>query len=399
MGIKQRIACVSGRIFLAAAFIFGAGLIHPVDTDAADEIVIGNSALLTGVFGFAGVHAHRANQDFMARLNEQGGIHGREVLYVYEDTAYRTDASVAVFNRLTSQYNISAYYGDSTGFQKLINEELNRRGDILMAGTSFASEINDPEAFPYQFMTGPDYGEQIAILLRYIAETKPDARVVFVFSDTEFGRDPIPKNEAFAKTLGLTVAGKITTPPGNVDVSRNVLQLRRMNPDYVIFQGYVLDPVPEFIQQSRQMGLETRFMGTFWSMDKAVIMQMGELADGYMGVMPYNYYDDPTAEGWAMDAIRKQYGDQYQPTFYLQNYLTMMLFTEAIKRTLDADEPLTAKNMKKHLNTLEDFDTGGIIGVPITLSGNSIPVGRVYQADIAEGRMVPVSDWMDLRDY
>ena len=50
--------------------------------------------------------------------------------------------------------------------------------------------------------------------------------------------------------------------------------------------------------------------------------------------------------------------------------------------------------MKAALNTIKDFDTGGIIGVPITISGNTIPVGRVYRFDAQEEQMVPDGDWI-----
>ncbi|HYP71690.1 MAG TPA: amino acid ABC transporter substrate-binding protein, partial [Variovorax sp.] len=44
----------------------------------------------------------------------------------------------------------------------------------------------------------------------------------------------------------------------------------------------------------------------------------------------------------------------------------------------------------------KDFDTGGLIGVPITIGGNSIPVGRVYRADMKAQKMVSASDWIKL---
>jgi len=34
--------------------------------------------------------------------------------------------------------------------------------------------------------------------------------------------------------------------------------------------------------------------------------------------------------------------------------------------------------------------------VPITISGNSIPVGRVYRADMKAQKMVAASDWIKL---
>ena len=73
-----------------------------------------------------------------------------------------------------------------------------------------------------------------------------------------------------------------------------------------------------------------------------------------------------------------------------------MLYTESARRVLAEGKELTADNMKAALNTIKDFDTGGLIGVPITISGNSIPVGRIYQADVSKKQMIPVSDWIVL---
>lgn len=365
----------------------------PAPAHAADEIVLGGSIPLTGVFAFAGEGVNAGIQDFVTITNEAGGVEGRMLRYVPEDTAYKVDASVAAFNKITGSNTVNLYYGDSTAFAKTINLELNRRGTIIMAGASFASEINDPEAFPFQFIAGPDYTEMFGILLQYIADEQPGARVAFVHSDTEFGRDPIDASTTNAEALGLEVVETIVTPPGSVDVSTEVLKLRRARPDYTIFHGYVLAPIPEFISQARQMRLESRFMGTFWSMDSSTVMRMGEVADGFLGVMPYRYYYDEADNAPMLERIREM-RPEYQSTAYIQGFLSAMLMTEAARQTLAAGQELTAENMKAALNSLEDFDTGGIIGVPISIPGNTIPVGRIYQADMANQRMVPVSDWI-----
>ena len=69
---------------------------------------------------------------------------------------------------------------------------------------------------------------------------------------------------------------------------------------------------------------------------------------------------------------------------------------ESVKRCLDGGKPLSGDNMKAALNSIRDFDTGGLIGVPISIPGNSIPVGRVYQANMKAQKMVAVSDWIKL---
>lgn len=370
-----------------------AALLGAAGAQAEEEIVIGGSIPITGVFSFAGVNIHAAIGDYVKIVNEQGGIAGRKVRYVYEDTGYKADASVAAFKKLTSQNPVHLYYGDSTAFSKTINPELNRLESILMTGASFATEINNPEKYPYQFMVGPDYQGMFALLLKYIAKEKPNAKVAFVYSDTEFGRDPIEENKKTVEKLGLTLVAEVITPPGSVDVSTEVLKLRRADPDYTIFHGYVLAPIPEFISLARKMGMSSQFMGTFWSMDKNNIMKMGEDADGFMGVMPYRYSDDASADAPMLAKIQ-QIRPGYQSTTYLQGFVAAMLLLESARRTLTAGQELTAKNLKAALHSLKDFDTGGIIGVPVTLKGNAIPVGRIYRADLKNGRMVPVSDWL-----
>ena len=126
----------------AAAGCLALGLNAPAR--AADDIVIGASIPMTGVFAFAGVGINNALQDYVKIVNDSGGISGRKLKYVAEDTAYAVDKSIAAFNRITASNKVNLYYGDSTGFAKTINPELTRHGDILMTGTYFATELNDP---------------------------------------------------------------------------------------------------------------------------------------------------------------------------------------------------------------------------------------------------------------
>ena len=393
---QQGISHRRRSLMLGAAAAGAAALTHPLSVlaQAADEIVIGGSIPMTGVFAFAGVGINAGIEDYVKIVNEAGGIAGRKVRYVPEDTGYKVDVSVATFKKITSQNKVNLYYGDSTGFAKTINPELERNGNILMAGASFASELNDPKKYPHQFLVGPDYTEMFGILLKHIAKEKPGAKVAFVYSDSEFGRDPIEKSEAEAKRLGLSVPIKIMTPAGSVDVSTEVIKLRRAKPDYTIFHGYILAPIPEFITQGKQQGMTSQWMGTFWTMDNSTVMKMGPDGDGFMGVMPFRYHYD-TEPAPMLEKIRAM-RPEYQSVPYMQGFVAAMLFLESAKRCLEAKKPLTGDNMKAALNSLKDFDTGGVIGVPITITGNSIPVGRVYKADMKAQKMLPASDWIRL---
>jgi len=387
------------RKVLRVAASIGAGAlafsIGGAQAQEKSDIVIGASIPLSGIMASTAVGYHTAMQDFVKMTNEQGGINGHKLRYLAEDTGYKVDVSVSVFNKLTAREKVNFYYADSTGFAKTIAPELARNGKILMSGTSFATELNDPVKFPNYFMAGPDYSEMVKILLRHIAKETPKAKVALVYADNEFGRDPVESSLAYAKQLGLNVVQQIATPSGAIDVSTEVLKLRRANPDYTIFHGYVLAPIPDFIAQAKNLGMKTRFMGTIWSMDLKIVEKMGPDADGFLGVMPYRYYFDQEGKSATLAKIRA-IRPEYQQVAYLQGWLNAMLYAESAKRVLDAGKEMTGPNLKAALNSIKDFDTGGLIGVPISVVGNSIPVGRVYRYDAKNKTMAPASDWINV---
>jgi branched-chain amino acid transport system substrate-binding protein len=394
--ITKRTLCAAAVATFAALLMPASVLAQKGKADTKEDIVLGGSIPMTGVFAFAGIGVDQGIKDYLSILNEKGGIKGRKVRYVPEDTAYKVDQSMAAFKKITSQNKVNLYYGDSTGFARTVNPELERAQSMLMTGASFAKELSDEKKYPLQFMVGPNYSEMVGILLQYISKTKPGAKIALVYSDTEFGRDPVEAARTDAQRLGLSIAVEIVTPPASVDVSAEVIKLRRADPDFTIFHGYVSAPIPEFINQAKALNLKTAFMGTFWSMDNSTVMRMGPNVDGFLGVMPYRYYYDTEGKAPMLERIRKM-RPEYQSTAYTQGFLSAMLLTEAARRTLEAGNELNGKNMKVALSSIRDFDTGGLIGVPLSIRGNSIPIGRIYRADFKQQKMLPASDWINLQ--
>ena len=177
-------------------------------------------------------------------------------------------------------------------------------------------------------------------------------------------------------------------------MSSEVLKLRRARPEFTVFHGYVMAPIPEFMKQMKEARIETQFMGTFYSSDLGILQKMGDVADGYLGVNAYNYVNQEGVSGPAMDFIKKANGGKYRTNSYLQPWTNLTLGTEAMRRCIEAGKEMTGANLKAALNTIKDYDMGGVIGVPISVPGNSIGVGRIFRANLKAGKMDPVSDWI-----
>ena len=386
-------------VVLAVALVVAVAA--PVFADEHD-IVWGASIPLTGIYAQAGELGNLGMNAYLGYLNATGGINGRPVRLVSHDSGSLPEQSLAVFKQvMAEEEEVVAFYGDSTGFSLLSAPEVNERYKTLMGGSSLATVLADPVKFPYQFLTGPTYADMVGMLLEYIAEQggKDGAapRVALFYSNLEFGRDPIPAAKERAAQLGIDIVAEIETQPAGIDVAPEVLKLRSANPDYVIFHGYVTTVWPEVMVQAVQSGVDAMFMGTFWAMEPLIIQQLGPLADRYMGVFPYRYYweQEDSATLRLMAQVTKA---EYLPTYALQAWFSGMILTEVIKRTLDAGLELSGENLKATLDAIEDWDTGGLIGVPVSFKNNSIPVGRIYQGNSATGRMDPVSDWIRLDD-
>jgi branched-chain amino acid transport system substrate-binding protein len=235
------------------------------------------------------------------------------------------------------------------------------------------------------------------ILLQYIAKEKPGAKVAFFYSDTEFGKDPIEFGKKTCEKLGLELVAEEVAKVGAVDVTSQVLDLKRKAPDYVIFQGFVLSPVSVVIKQCRDFGMKTKFMGTFWGTTKMLMDKLGPLAEGYMGVNPYNFWwmEDVPMIQKIRKYTKKNYDDvDFRPNSYMQGFVTGLIFVEALKKAEKAGE-LNGEGLVKALQSIKDLDTGGLTA-KLTCKDNKFPVARVWKANVEKKIFDPATDWMTL---
>ena len=352
----------------------------------------------TGRFAFAGIHGAAAMEDAVTMANEEGGINGKKIDYFWADGEYKNDVGIAAFKRLYAKHKPQCMWGQSTGMTKALGPEIKSRYQVLYSAYTFAEIAANPKENPYLFLAGPSYVEQFGVLLKYIAKEKPGANVAFFYSDTEFGREPIPAGREICKRLGLNLVAEEVAKVGGIDITTQVLDMKRKKVDYCIFQGFVTSPIGAVIKQARDYGLKCNFMGTFWSTEKHLLDQLGPLADNYMGVTTYSYYyQDEYPIIKKIRAYNQKHHPKdadYRSQAYMQSFMGTTLFIEAMKRA-DKMGALNGDNLVKALTSIKDLDVGGLMP-PVTIRNNSIPVGRVVKGNSKTKKFDPITDWIHL---
>lgn len=364
------------------------------------DIVIGASQPITGVFSFAGVAMNMGLNDFCAWKNSKGGVMGRKLKYVSEDSGFKLDQGVAIFKKIMAAEKPNFFYGDSTQWVKAVTQDAVSAGTIMTSSTSLASVVADPATVPQNFVPGPTYPRLHEILMEYIARTHSGAnkpRIAYVYADTEFGRDGIPGGKARAQKLGLPIVEEIVTKQAGIDVAPEVAKLRRARPDIVIFQGYILAPMPEFVRQMREAGLNPQIMGTAWGLDRPAYEALGALGVNLTGAAMYRYGHETDSDmiNNMRDYLAKNRPDvKHISPFYISSWLSGMVFAEIAERCIKANKPLTLPNMTAALASMKEWDSGGIFGSLVDYSSHQAPIGRIYAFDPAKKTMEPASGWI-----
>ena len=86
---------------------------------------------------------------------------------------------------------------------------------------------------------------------------------------------------------------------------------------------------------------------------------------------------------------------EYRSQAYMQVFMGTTLFIEAFKRA-DKAGSITGDSLAKALQSIKNFDVGGLMP-PVTISkNNSIPVGRIVRGNPKTLKFDPVSDWISL---
>jgi branched-chain amino acid transport system substrate-binding protein len=323
--------------------LFGAALTGAVGTAAAQDQFIPLLSYRVGPYAAGGSGFFGGAIDYFNLVNLNGGINGVKISWEECETEYNASRGIECYERLkTKNGGASLIEPLSTGIAYGI---LDRVGTDKIPMTTMGygrSDAANGKVFPYVFPLITSYWNQASGMIRYLADKSGGMqnlrgkKIVHLYHDSAYGKEPLPVLEAYAKELGFELIKIAVAHPGNEQQSQ-WLQIRQANPDYVILWGWgVMNAVA--IKTAQRNGFpREKMLGVWWAGSEEDTIPAGDAAKGYTTMTvntPGNYP--------VLDDIRKKvYGTgkgnlddktRVGSVYHMRGVTAAILWIEAIRK-------------------------------------------------------------------
>ena len=357
------------------------------------EVVVGSIQDLSGPLVSFGKPVRDGMVMRVEQANNAGGVHGRKIKLVVEDSGYDTKKAVLAGDKLINSNKAFAVVGTLGAAPAVATIDA-----VVDAGALHLFPLNSQRTMfdPFhklKFAAFTPYTESTRAGVREMLK-KGYKRVAILYQDDEFGLDVVNGTEAALKEANMALVEKTSYKRGATEFSSQMQKIKAANPDLIVLATIVRETIGS-IAEARKIGYTGDFFGSQGSYIGALPKLGGKAIEGLYNVneIPVPYRDTPgnskLLNEW-MDAYRARTNLDAE-TGAVMGWFVMDMFIKTLEKTGPA---LTTDNFLKALES-STFPRS-FLGTPDISFGPKKHLGN-SQARIAQaqnGRWVNVTDFV-----
>jgi branched-chain amino acid transport system substrate-binding protein len=276
------------RTTFAVALAVAAGISGGAWAQAKEQFVPANfywvGPYAPGGSGFGG-----GIIDYMAMINARdGGVNGVKLTWDKCETEYNNARGVECYERQKNKGPTGAtvIHPLSTGITySLIEKATADKIPVISRGYG-RTDAADGRVFPYIFPLITTYWSQATTMVTFMSQKAggmdkmKGKKIVFLYHDSAYGKEPIPVLTDMAEKYGYQLTTIAVPHPGN-EQQAQWLQIRQIQPDWVILWGWgVMNPTA--IKTAARTGFSReKMLGVWWSGAEEDVIPAGDAAKGY----------------------------------------------------------------------------------------------------------------------
>src|SRR6266540_3427930 len=274
------------------------------------EIVLGMHTDLSGPAATYGVSSSNAVKMRFDDVNGAGGIHGRKIRLIVEDTQYQVPRAVQAGNKLINRDHIFAMVaGLGTPMNNALFKDQFEAGVPNLFPLSAARSMYEP-FHKLKFYGAATYVDQVRAGINYFVTKKAKKGLCAMYQDTDFGKEVLDGVQIQADKMKLKILETATHKPTDQDFTAPITKLKAAGCDLVVLGTIVRDSIVPYATARKIGWTDVDFLGSAATYDGFVAAAQGGVTEGFyaMGLtdMPYRDTLSPAAQAW-FDRYKDRY--------------------------------------------------------------------------------------------
>ena len=291
-----------GIAILALATATAGAASVPAQGVSKDEILLGSIQDLSGPIAGFGKQARLGMLLAVDEINEQGGINGRKLKIIVEDSAYDPKKAVLAAQKLVNQDKIFMMVGHIGTAQNLAAMPVQFEKNVInFFPITAAREMYEPfHRLKYSYAA--TYFDQMRNAVPKLVKEKGAKKVCTLYQDDDFGMEVVKGAEAGLKTMNMELVEKTSYKRGATDFSSQISKLQASGCDMVVL-GTIIRETIGAIGTARKLGFNPTFVGSSAAYTDLIHKLGGKAMDGLYATMtvqnPYTDEQSQPIRFWA----------------------------------------------------------------------------------------------------
>jgi branched-chain amino acid transport system substrate-binding protein len=345
--------------FLLPCFV----LINMSSAGAADgkqPILLGQSCALSGPAENLGLEMRAGLLAAFSKINDAGGINGRDILLMSRDDGYEPDRAIRNTRELVQNEKVFMLIGEvGTPTSEAVVPLIEEWNIPFFAPFTGAEFLRVPFR-KYVINVRPSYFQEMERLASYLTQVKKIKRIACFYQNDSYGFSGLKGIEIALKKRGMELVSKGSYERNTVAVMGGLRDINRAEPEAIVLVG-AYSACAEFIKLSKsrikmkQIYCNISFVGTE-SLQKALGAYGGDVIVSQ--VVPYPQDTEIPLVGEFVEAMGKYQHDYPISFISLEGYIAGKLFAQ-IARAVPGE--LTRESFIATMEETGIFDLGGLV--------------------------------------
>ena len=316
-----------------------------------EEIKIGAIFALTADAAKYGERSKRGVELALEEINAKGGIRGKNINIIYEDSQGDPQKTVSAFRKLVDIEKVKFIIGPLSSPEVLaIAPIAEKKKVIILTPTASAPMITYAGDYIFRNVMSDVYeGEALAVFV-FRNLKKTNAGVLYINND--FG---IGLKESFKKKF--EARGKVVIEESferrDMDFRTQLARIKAKNVEVLFVIGYA--EMGQVLRQTRELAVKTQIVSISMFEDPEILKVAGNVAEGVY--YTYRVFDTENEEP-IIQQFTKQFQEKYKEApdiFTALSYDAMRILANALEKG-----GIDVEGCKKALYNIKDFP--GVVG-------------------------------------